>query len=726
VTAVVGLLEQARLVTLTGVGGSGKTRLAIAAATQLVDAFPDGVWFVDLAGVTDPAGVLPTIAQVLAVRESEGRSLVVSLAAYLRHKRLLLVLDNFEQVVAAALALYALLAEAPALAVLVTSRSLLRLDGEQVYAVPPLPLPAPEHVADAAALAQNPAVRLFVERGQAVRPDFALTAANAAAIAAICTQLDGLPLALELAAARVRMLPPRALLARLEQRFTLLVGGERNRPARQQTLRGTLQWSWELLQPAEQTLFRRLSVFAGGFTLAAAEAVCSPAGELDVLEGLASLVDQSLVQQQDDSSGEARFRLLATLQEFALEQLEAAGEGEALRRRHAEYYGALAEQADAAYWRSGQLLHDYLQPLDRERDNLRLALGWALAEQEAALGVRLGARLGWWFSFRVPGEGQQWLARLLALPGAADQDAMRGRALYAEGWSAEARGDWRTGLACFEEAAACLRAAEDPRGLSLTLASLVLRSRALTLEEAQALAEEALRLARGLDSPVWLANVETFVGPGLHLRGGDRAQVRGYLEESLQLSRALRADVGTASALAALALVEEQPEAARALDTEALPILEMLGDRHNASIVRVRLAWWAGAAGEWGEAAAHRRRALEYARELGSDAFTVGCLAGAAGLLTARQRPAWAVRLLAASERRREALEQHPFYGPMFGTVFADALAATHAALSDEAFAQAWVEGEALSLEQATDLARAGLSEVALSPPVVTDPTLER
>ena len=225
VPAVVQLLEQARLVTLTGTGGIGKTRLAIAVAAQVAGRFPDGVWFVDLSGVVDPAGVLPAIAQVLGVRESEGRSLAVSLAAYLRHKRLLLVLDNFEQVVAAALALYDLLAEAPGLVALVTSRILLRVDGEQSYAVPPLPLPAPEHVADEAALAQNPAVRLFVERARAVRPDFALTAGNAAAIAAICTRLDGLPLALELASARLRLLPVPALLSRLEQRFLLLTGG---------------------------------------------------------------------------------------------------------------------------------------------------------------------------------------------------------------------------------------------------------------------------------------------------------------------------------------------------------------------------------------------------------------------------------------------------------------------------------------------------------------------
>ncbi|MHB8574251.1 MAG: ATP-binding protein, partial [Dehalococcoidia bacterium] len=270
------LLRTTRLLTLTGPGGTGKTRLAIAAVHQVVSEYPDGVWFVDLSGVADPAGVIPAIALALDVRESEGRSLAVSLAAYLRRKRLLLVLDNFEQVVTAAMALYDLLAEAPVLSLLVTSRVLLHVESEREYAVPPLPLPEIDTPAQPEQLGANPAVQLFVERAQGVRASFALTAENGMAIAAICRRLDGLPLAVELAAARVKLLPPAALLARLEQRLTFLTGGERNRPSRQHTLRNTIQWSWDLLAPAEQLLFRRLAVFAGGFTLAAAEAVCNP------------------------------------------------------------------------------------------------------------------------------------------------------------------------------------------------------------------------------------------------------------------------------------------------------------------------------------------------------------------------------------------------------------------------------------------------------------------
>ncbi|MHB8577087.1 MAG: ATP-binding protein, partial [Dehalococcoidia bacterium] len=446
------LLGTTRLLTLTGPGGTGKTRLAIAAARQVADQFPDGVWFVDLSGVADPTGVIPAIAVLLDVRESEGRSLAVSLAAYLRRKRLLLVLDNLEQVVAAAMALYDLLAEAPELSLLVTSRVLLHVESEREYAVPPLPLPEVGAAVEPEQLGANPAVQLFVQRAQGVRAGFALTSENAAVVTAICRRLDGLPLAIELAAARVKLLPPVQLLVRLEQRLAFLTGGERNRPTRQQTLRNTIQWSWDLLSEPEQRLFRRLAVFAGGFTLEAAEAVCNAEGELSVLDGLAALIDQSLVRQSEQED-EPRFSLLATLQEFALEQLEAAAEGEALRRTHAAYFTTLAEEADAAWWRSFRLRQNLLQPLDPERDNLHAAVGWALTEQNATVGLRLGGALSVWFFVRAPSEGQHWLERLLSLSAAAPPSAERGRALNLAGSCAFARGELQAAVAYAEAAA---------------------------------------------------------------------------------------------------------------------------------------------------------------------------------------------------------------------------------------------------------------------------------
>ncbi len=718
VAETVTLLGTTRLLTLTGPGGTGKTRLALAAAAQLLDAFPDGVWFVDLSGVADAAGVIPAVALVLGVRESEGRSLAVSLAAYLRRKRLLLVLDNFEQVVAAALMLYDLLAEAPGLSLLVTSRILLHVGGEQEYPVPPLPAPEVSAGADATRLRQNPAVQLFLDRARALRPDLALTLTDEAlrAIGSVCARLDGLPLAIELAAARVKLLPPVQLLARLERRLPLLTGGVRSLPARQQTLRATIQWSWDLLSAVEQMLFRRLGVLAGGFTLAAAEAVCTADGELDVLEGLTALVDQSLIQQRE-MDGEPRFQMLATLQEFALEQLEASGEAAAQRREHAAYYCALAEAANATYWRSGRARQDLLRPLDPERDNLLVALGWALAEQDASVGLRLGGALGIWFYFRSSGEGQQWLERLLGLPGASSAGAARGRALQSAGTCAFSRGELSAAVTYWEAAAACFRVAEDLPALSRTLVLLGATLPAAEVDQAQALAEEALQLVRAVGDPVTLAYVEGNVGQALLLHGGNRTVARGHLEEAIRLARSLDADWLTMFALgmlATLAAMEGQHEEARALWREALPLIEALGDRVYAVNIRPGLARIAATAGDRDEAAAHWRRTLVLAQELGSSSATTLCLAGSAGLLSAQQRFAPAVRLLAASNQRRLAVEQNPLLGPQFQAAFTPALRATQAAVSPEAFAQAWAAGLALSLDQAADLA---LAELASTPP---------
>jgi predicted ATPase len=717
---IAALLRTARLVTLTGPGGSGKTRMALAVAAQVRAAFPDGVWFVDLSGVAEPAGVLPAVAQVLDVRESEGRSLAVSLAAYLRRKQLLLVLDNFEQVVAAALSVYDLLVEAPGLVLLVTSRVPLHVEGEREYAVPPLPLPE----ADAALpeqLATNPAVQLFVERARAVRADFRLSGENAAAVAAICRRLDGLPLAIELAAARVKLLPPAALLARLEQRLALLTGGERNRPARQQTLRATIAWSWHLLRPPEQILFRRLSVFAGSFTLGAAEAACNTDGALDVLTVLAALVDQHLVRQEE-LQGEPRFSLLATLQEFAQEQMEAAGEGEALRRAHAAYYGALAEAADAAWWHSGRMQQELLGPLDRERDNLVAALGWAQAAPDAAVGLRLGGALGWWLYSRAPGEGERWIEGLLGLPEATPPSATRGRALFAAGCCALSRGGYQGGVRYWEEAVDCLRVAEDLPVLSRTLALLGACLPTTQAERALAFAEEALRLGRAVlgEGSHELAFVVGMVGEALLTHSGNRAAAREHFEEALRLGRAQHADwlvMWSLDLLAELALLEGQPAEAHAHLREAVPLAEAVGDRGNASNMRMRLAEFAATAGDEDEAAAHWRRVLVWRQEQGVAWRTAHCLAGIAALLAVQQRCEPAVQLLAASDRLHQPALVNVYNESQFQRGFAQALAARQPALSDEAFARVWAAGQALSLDQATDLALAELA--SLSPPTL-------
>ncbi len=417
-----------RLVTLTGPGGVGKTRLAIAIARQLADSFPDGVAFVSLAPVRDLDLVWPTVAQALGVRDAGDAPLTDRLTASLRDKRLLLVLDNFEQVVEAAPLVAALLVECPGLKVLATSRVRLRVSGEREHEVPPLAL---EEETDApVGVAGSAAVRLFVERAQAVRADFGLTVANAPAVAAICRRVDGLPLAIELAAARVKVLPPAALLERLERRLPVLTGGGRDLPTRQQTMRAAIAWSYDLLTAAERALFLRLGVFVGGVTLEAAEAVCTVDGlASDVLEGIASLVDKSLLRQEE-AAGEPRYRMLETVREFALEQLAAGGAEAATRDQHATWCLSLGEAAGAVLWRSDD--PGVVARLEAELANLRAALGWL---EQAGRGddlLRLAAAVGrFWYVAGHHREGRAWLERALAMASPAPTPARVRGLLYA-------------------------------------------------------------------------------------------------------------------------------------------------------------------------------------------------------------------------------------------------------------------------------------------------------
>jgi predicted ATPase/DNA-binding XRE family transcriptional regulator len=386
------LRTDVRLVTLTGPGGTGKTRLALQAAAELLDNFADGVYVVMLEPISDPALVAPTIAQTLGVKERAGQAPLERLKAHLRDRRLLLLLDNFEQILAAAPIVAELLAAAPELKVLITSRALLHLYGEHEFAVPPLAVPDLNELPPLDALAQFAAVDLFVQRARAVKLDFALTHANAPAIAEICARLDGLPLAIELAAARTKLFTPEALLARLRNRLALLTGGARDLPARQQTLRGTLDWSYNLLDASEQRLFRRLGVFVGGCTLEAAAAVMSSElravsddlynSELDILDGLASLLDKSLLRQNEGPDDEPRFVMLETIREYALERLAESGEEETVRNQHAAYYFALAHEAER-HLRGAEQVR-WLGRLALEHDNLRAALAWSQAHTGAA------------------------------------------------------------------------------------------------------------------------------------------------------------------------------------------------------------------------------------------------------------------------------------------------------------------------------------------------------
>jgi predicted ATPase/transcriptional regulator with XRE-family HTH domain len=485
-----------RLLTLTGPGGVGKTRLAVAVAASLGEAYPDGVVFVDLAPLRDERLVSATIARALELREEGGRSARELLLAHLQARQVLLVLDNFEHLLGAGPLLAELLAGCPRLRLLVTSRVALRLRGERRLTVAPLAATAPEQ--PPGAMTTNPAVLLFVERAQEVVPGFVLDTTNAAAVAAICRHLDGLPLAIELAAARVGLMQPAALLRRLERhRLSLLTGGAIDLPERQRTLRATLAWSHDLLGPAEQVLFRRLAVFAGGWTLEAAEAICADVklpseGVSDALQGL---VDGSLIQVRriDDDASEWRFGILETLREYADEQLSASSEADATFGRLRDWAVALVEQVEPEWLNPAQVAR-----LDREQDNLRAVLGWTIrqADVEAALRLGHGTWLLWYMRGRYA-EGRAWLAEILQLPVGPAQAARRSRALASAGHLAGCEGQLVAAEALLRDAQSAAEAANDLVGLGKAthLLGNLARDRG-ALVEAEQLYTRALEIGR--------------------------------------------------------------------------------------------------------------------------------------------------------------------------------------------------------------------------------------
>ncbi len=583
-------LPDVRLLTLTGTAGVGKTRLALQAAADVMTAFADGAQFVPLASLSDPDLVLPTIAHAFGLQEKGEQPALALLTMSLRAQQVLLVLDNFEHLMPAAAHVAALLEGCPELTLLVTSREVLHVRAERQFVVPPLALPlltAPDRPfpLDVDALAQQPAVQLFLQRVQAIHSDLQLTRENARAIAEICHRLDGLPLALELAAARIKVLSPQALLARLAHRLEILTGGARDLPARQQTLRTTIAWSYSLLDAAEQRLFRRLSTFVGGWTLAAADALCSTLNTAletghtttSVIDDIASLLNKSLLHQTQREGEEPRFSMLETIREYGLECLRERAEVAACQQAHALCMVALAEEAESHLKSARQL--EWLRQLEVEQGNIRAALGWLIEQEEADLSLRLaGACWRFWFMRGYYGEGYRWLEAALGLPQANQRTAPRAKALCGAGWlSSFLHGDAVSTRALLEESVAFFRELGDKGGLSEALSEFaegVLRRDDTTA--ARALFEECAALAREAGDPWLLAMALRTLGWFLYeYAPGEAERAVRLLEESTALSRELGDAVGLSRVLTTLtrvALAQGRVERAAVLAQENLTV----------------------------------------------------------------------------------------------------------------------------------------------------------
>jgi predicted ATPase/class 3 adenylate cyclase len=582
---VEGLLERTRLLTLTGPGGTGKTRLSIRVASDLLPRFRDGTFFVALAPITDPGLVIPTVAHTLGLRESADRPTIEAVIEYLRNKEVLLILDNVEQVVDSAGDIGQLLTAADGLKVVATSREPLGLHGEKEYPVPPMGLPDPGHLPSLDRLSQYEAVALFIERASAVKPGFGVTNENAPAIAEICARLDGLPLAIELAAARVKILTPRAMLSRLEHALTFLTKGARDVPIRQQTLRDAIAWSYDLLDDDERRLFASLSVFVGGFTLEAAEAVAAPAGEpdVDILEAVASLTNKSLLRQAEGGPGEPRFFMLETIREFASERLSDDPAADDVRRRHATFYRDLAEGAGAELTGPNQIT--WLERFSAEHDNFRAALTWAERTGELDSAMRLGGSL--WRFWQMRGhlrEARDRLDRLLSLPGSAGPEA-RAKALEAAGGVAYWMAEMSTARRHYEECLALRRELGDRRAIAealynLGFAIIYQEGDRLNTTEAQKAFEEALDMFRDLGDDGGIARALWATGNAMYI-AQDYERALAPLREGLEIQRRLgnRFDVAWSRFLEGLSLLNlgETPQVRPAFE-EALSILAEAND----------------------------------------------------------------------------------------------------------------------------------------------------
>jgi len=735
--------SEVRLLTLAGPGGVGKTRLGVQVAEGMRSGFADGVCFVSLASIKDIELVLPTIAQALGLPETEPATLLEHLKISLYGQHLLLLLDNFEQVVGIASLLGELLISCPSLKALVTSRTALRLQGEYEFPVLPLTFPAQKESLDAEKIPQYSAVALFLQCVSASNPGFSLTNENAFIISDICAHLDGLPLAIELAAARMKLLSPKALLVRLQHRLDLLTDGRRNLPPRQQTLRNTIKWSYDLLGYHEQRLFRCLSVFVGGFTLKAAKAVCDASDDMsiDIFDGVSTLVENSLLQSVKQAEDEPRFRLLETIREFGLECLAGSEEQECIKNAHANYILALVEETSQESKSAEQ--GQWLSLLEQEHDNLRAAFNWLIEREELEKALRLSCALHWFWEMHGDlSEGRQWLEKALGSNRSASEP-IRARALSIAGELAYMQGAYdRTEVYC-RDSIILFQELGDRHGIAINLNILGFMERSRgRYEAANALREESLVLFGELEdqegiihSLILLGSVLTYQGQyarasmlveeglakarqwgykyiisdALNIAAtiaffqGQYATARCMIEESLTLHSAFKDQRGQAYDLSFLGhialLFERKHSVAQALIEDALAILKELGDQRGIAKAHYRLGCVALAKDDFKRARTSYMQCLAILWEVEDTWLIAAVMEKFAQIALAQEHAAWAARLCAAAEVLREAMGVP--LPPIERANYNHLVSSIRIQLGKGVFATVWAEGRAMTPRQA-------------------------
>lgn len=702
------LRQDVRLVTVTGPGGIGKTRLAVQVASGLVEYFPGGIHFVPLSPLSDPGLIASLIVQTLGLREAGGQSPLEILKRNLQDSLrapMLLLLDNFEHLVQAAPTVAELLVMGPHLKILVTSRAALHVYGEHEFPVPPLALPDLRSVPPVEVLSQYPAVALFVQRAVAAKPDFELNRENAPAVTEICARLDGLPLAIELAAARVKVLSPSSMLTRLASRLQLLTGGARDLPQRQQTLRAAMDWSYDLLNAAEQKLFRRLSVFVGGCNLEGVEAVCHTKGDLDLdlLDGMASMVDKSLAQQVEQAKGESRFVMLETIREYALEKLKASGEEALTKRAHAAYCLVLAEEEAAE--RSGAEGAEWLERFAIEHDNFRAGLEWLTETGDADWGLRLGTALfRFWEMREYLAEGRDRLGKLLKLAGAAAPTKARARALFAAGVLASEQGDYASADALVRESQDIARQLGDKTGVAVSLNALAVLARDRgDVAIAHSLFEESLVLWRELGDQRAVARSLSNLANVVKLQG-DYDRARSLYAECLSIFRGLGDRTGVAWSLnyqGDVARDQGDSAAARTLYEQGLAIFRELGDRWGIAGTLADLGSLAREQRNYPTAHSLYRESIKIFQELEHKrgiARLLECFACSAAAQSHAER---SLRLAGAAAALRQNIGAP--LTPAEQVKLEASLDPARHAMTNTAGATAWLEGWAMPVEKAVE-----------------------